>query len=81
MAQAYQQVAAVRAFYTHFVIFAIVVTVLFAINAVADDEWWAQWVFIGWGIGVASHAIAIFGQTPGFVQRWERRKLRQFMGR
>jgi hypothetical protein len=54
---------------------------LFAINAVADDEWWAQWVFIGWGIGVASHAIAIFGQTPGFVQRWERRKLRQFMGR
>lgn len=77
--RARQRVAEIKGFYTHLIIFIGVLAVLFAINVTSGGSWWIQWVFLGWGIGVAAHAFAIFGRTPGFISRWEKRKIEEYM--
>jgi hypothetical protein len=80
-AEAQRRVAAIRGFYTHLLAYVVVLALLFVLNAATGGEWWVQWVFFGWGIGVLAHALATFARTPEFVQRWEKRKLRQMLGR
>lgn len=75
--QAYERVAEIKGFYWHLGAFVIVLTGLFIINVATASDWWVQWVFFGWGIGVLAHAIAIFARKPKFVADWEQRKVRQ----
>ena len=77
--RAQERVAEVKGFLTHAAIFIGVVVLLFAVNATGDGGWWVQWVFLGWGIGVAAHAFAVFGRTPRFITRWEERKTKEYM--
>lgn len=32
-----------------------------------------------WGIGLLIHYIAVFGVTPRFVKKWEKRKIDQYL--
>lgn len=77
--RARQRVAEMKGFFVHLIIFIGVIAVLFAVNATSGGSWWVQWVFLGWGVGVAAHAFAVFGRTPGFITRWEKRKTEEFM--
>jgi len=77
--RARQRVAAIKGFYIHLAVFVMVLTGLFVVNAATAGEWWVHWVFIGWGIGLAAHAAAVYGRAPAMVASWERRKLRQLM--
>ena len=79
LAQARRQVAAIKGFYVHLLVFAVVLIGLFAINAVSGRSWWVQWVLFGWGIGIVAHALAVFSRTPKAVADWEERKLKQLM--
>ncbi len=79
VAQAKRRVAAIKGFYVHLLVFAVVVAGLFAINASTGGSWWVLWVAFGWGIGVAAHALAVFGRTPRVVADWEERKVRQLV--
>jgi hypothetical protein len=81
VAAAQKRVAEVEAFYIHLLSYVFVVAVLAAINVYTGDGWWVQWVVLGWGIGVAAHALALFGTRPRFVTTWERRKFREFVRR
>jgi hypothetical protein len=81
VAEAQKRVAEVEAFYIHLLSYVLVVALLAAINVYTGDEWWVQWVVLGWGIGVAAHALALFGTRPRFVTSWERRKFREFVRR
>ena len=65
-AKAAQQVEAITGFYIHLVVFALVMALLLVINWVTleDEIWWVQWLFLGWGLGVALHAWAVYGTTP-----------------
>ncbi|GAB4233172.1 MAG: hypothetical protein Kow0032_16300 [Methyloligellaceae bacterium] len=53
------------AFLVHAAAFGIVCGALFALNAVSRPpagearEWWALWVFAGWGAGLAAHGLAL----------------------
>lgn len=76
-----QRVADIEAFYIHLTAFALVLLLLFGVNVYTGDDWWVQWVLIGWGIGVVAHAVALFMNKPKFVTNWERRKFREFVGR
>jgi hypothetical protein len=78
---AQQRVAEIEAFYIHLLSYVVVVSLLAALNAYLGDEWWAQWVVLGWGIGVAAHAFALFATKPRFVTAWERRKFRELVRR
>jgi hypothetical protein len=70
----------IKAFYVHAGIFAIVNTVLVAINLIdQDDVWWSLLAIVGWGIGLAIHAMSVFGPLSHLVMKWEQRKIAQLM--
>ena len=77
LARAKRRVSAIKGFYVHLFVFALVLAGLFAINAASGGSWWALWVLFGWGIGVVAHAWAVFGRTPQAIANWEERKVRQ----
>ncbi|MCI0513202.1 2TM domain-containing protein, partial [candidate division KSB1 bacterium] len=41
--------------------------------------WWFYWPLLGWGIGVLSHGIAIFGLGGYLGKDWEDRKIKEIM--
>lgn len=77
--RAIRRVAAIKGFYTHLAVFLIVTLGLFVVDFLAGSDWWVQWVLLGWGIGVAAHALAVFGRASRLVAEWEDRKIRQIM--
>jgi len=79
LARAKRRVAALKGFYIHLLVFAVVLTGLFAINFLTGGPWWVLWALFGWGIGLLAHAIAVMARTPKTIADWEARKLRQYM--
>lgn len=76
--KAAERVEELTGFYVHATIFAIINLLLILINfTITDDIIWAHWVLLGWGLGLAAHAVGVFGQIPAFVTRWQYRKMRQ----
>ncbi|MDX2155277.1 MAG: 2TM domain-containing protein [Hyphomicrobiaceae bacterium] len=73
-ARAMQRVRALTGLYIHAVVFAVVMTVLFAFN-LTDPEWWVHWPLFGWGVGLAAHAWAVYGRGAEMLQRWQLRKV------
>ncbi|MFO7296977.1 MAG: 2TM domain-containing protein [Pseudomonadota bacterium] len=78
-ARARERLDRVKGFYAHLFIFAIVLVLLFAVDATMGTTWWVQWVFLGWGIGILAHAFAVFFTAPKFIERWQERKIREYM--
>jgi hypothetical protein len=74
-----RRVAALKGFYIHLIVFMAVNLGLTVLNIATGDDWWVQWVWLGWGIGVLAHAIAVFGRGSKSVKNWENRKIRQFL--
>lgn len=81
-AKAARQVEAMTGFYIHFIVFVLVMVLLLVVNWLATpDVWWVQWAFLGWGIGVLAHALAVFGSTPRFITNWQLRKIKELKDR
>jgi hypothetical protein len=78
-ARAQRRVAALKGFYTHLTVFLLVITGLVVVDLATGPRWWVHWVFLGWGIGVLSHGLAVGGRTSKAISNWEERKTRQFM--
>jgi hypothetical protein len=79
--RARRRVKAIKGFYLHVSIFVPVVALLFVLNAMTPGAWWVQWVFFGWGIGIAAHAIAVFGLAGWLGSDWEEKKIREIMAK
>jgi len=77
--EAKKRVEEVKGFYIHLTVYVIVNVGLFIINAVQGDGWWFYWATIGWGIGVLSHAAALFFGSGRWIAGWEERKIDQYM--
>ena len=54
------RVQAIKGFYIHATIFVLVNLGLFVINWVTPGNWWFYWPLIGWGVGLAIHALVVF---------------------
>ena len=76
--QARERVGALRGFYIHAIVTVFVTAVLILIDAVTGEPWWFFWPLIGLGIGLAFHAIGVYGSRP-FGADWERRKVDELM--
>lgn len=83
---AFRKMKRIKGFYVHllvYVIFNIIIIFTNNQNATAAEFW--QWntfslAFL-WGIGVAAHAMSVFGRDLLFSKNWEERKIREFMER
>jgi hypothetical protein len=81
-AKAAKQVEALTGFYIHLVVFVLVNVALFIVNRLTTPEvWWALWPFLGWGVGVVAHGLAVFGNMPNFITRWQLRKIKELKDR
>ncbi len=76
-----KRIGAMRGVYLHAAIFAVVMTGLVALNFYLGGALWSLWPLAGWGIGLAAHAVSVFGRMPKAVSAWEGRKLRELTER
>ncbi|HZD18882.1 MAG TPA: 2TM domain-containing protein [Actinomycetota bacterium] len=76
--RARKRAAEVQGLVIHTIIFVVINAGLFVINLVTtggDGPWWWYWAPVGWGIGLAIHAlvVAVPVFSPGWVDRRARR--------
>ena len=78
--KAKKRVEALRGFYIHLTVYVVVNLILFSINMiVSPDSLWFFWPLMGWGVGLAFHALSVFGFGRWFGADWEERKIREIM--
>lgn len=69
-----------KGFYVHLVTYVVVITGLFIINVLTGPgRWWFVWPAIGWGIGIAVHALSTFGLIGLLGRDWEERRLKELI--
>lgn len=77
--RAKKQVEELKGFYIHFSIYLIMVPVFIYLNLKSTGFPWALFPIIGWGAGVAGHAMEVFNYNPILGKNWEERKIRKLM--
>jgi len=81
-ARALSRIRRKRFFYIHLMWYGAVMILLMGINlAASPGRFWAIWPMLGWGFGIAAHAITAFGMQPLLGPDWERRQLEKELGR
>ncbi|MGY3883162.1 2TM domain-containing protein [Aeromonas veronii] len=79
---AMKYVEGLKGFYHHVASYLLVIGGLFVINYLSNPGYiWAWWPALGWGLGLASHAIRIFEPLKLFGPEWERRQIEKRLGR
>ncbi len=78
--RATKRVKELRDFWAHFAVYVVVNTGLVILDlAQGDGLQWAQWVIIGWGIGLVAHAVSVFFVGNRLGSSWEARKIAQYV--
>ena len=74
--RAQQRVEEIKSFYTHLIAYVMINPFLIFVNYYTYwDFQWFWFPLFGWGIGLATHALQIYG----FGSQWEERKIRRLM--
>lgn len=75
-----KQVRQLAGFYQHAAMYLLVNALLLAINLLTTPQsLWFYWPLLGWGTGLALHAVAVFGSSRLWGREWEERKIRELM--
>lgn len=75
-----KQVDEIKKFYLHFGLYLIFIPILIYLNFLSRAGFpWAFFPILGWGFGVAGHAMEVFKYHPFFGKDWEERKIRELM--
>jgi len=78
--EAKKRVSEIRGFYQHLTAYVVISAALVAINLLSSPEYlWFVWPLLGWGVGVALHALSVFGGLWG--KAWEEQKISEIMGK
>lgn len=77
--RAKEHVEKLKGFYVHFAIYLLMMPVFIFLNYRSTDFPWAIFPIVGWGFGVAGHAMETFNYNPLLGKDWEERKMKQFM--
>lgn len=81
-ALALAHVRKVKAFYVNLTSYLVVIPGLAAINLFGYPQYlWFVWPALGWGLGVVSQALTVFGAVPFLNGNWERRQVEKYLGR
>lgn len=77
-----KRVEEIKGFYIHFFVYVLVNVALFILNVLTSrDSLWFFWPLCFWGIGIAIHAVQVFGAGRFWGPEWEERKIREIMER
>ncbi len=74
------RVQQIKEFYVHLAVYVMVNVVLIVINIVMGEHWFI-WPLLGWGIGVAVHAVTVWGVDQWWASAWEAREIEKLMAR
>jgi len=77
--RAKEHVENLKGFYIHFAIYLIMVPVFIFLNFRSTSFPWAIFPIVGWGFGVAGHAMETYNYNPLLGKDWEERKMKEFM--
>ena len=78
--EARRQVKKLKEFYNHAGIYVVINIVLIAINLLTSPgTFWAVWPLMGWGVGLAIHAVEVFGMFGIGSHAWEEKKVRELV--
>ena len=79
--KAKNRVQKVKGFYTHLTIYCIVMPIIIFANLNFEPHFhWFWFSLIGWGIGLFSHWLNVFGFSKiGLGKEWENRKIKEMM--
>jgi len=80
--QAIIYVRDIKGFYTHLIIYIVVVGILFTLNITrSSNHIWAIWPALGWGIGVLFHGLNVYEVFNLFGVDWENRQIKKRLKR
>ena len=80
--RARQRVHHIKGFYIHLIVYVLVNSGLLLLDLlISPGTFWFYWPLLGWGIGLAAHAMAVFGAGRWFGPEWEEREIRKIMDR
>ena len=78
--RAHHRVQAIKGFYIHLTVYILVNAGLWLINFVTSPAaFWFYWPLLGWGIGLAAHAVAVFGVAGWLGSDWEERQISKIL--
>jgi hypothetical protein len=75
--EARERVRALRAFYQHLIVYAVVMGMLLLINVTSSPVWWVQWPAMGWGLLLVLHGV--FTNTGLLGSAWEEKRIAELM--
>jgi len=82
IAQARRRVRRLRDFYIHVAIYCVVIGGFAVLNwIVSPTFWWVAFPAVGWGIGLAAHAVSVLFEDSLLDAGWEERKTRELLQR
>ena len=74
--KAARRVKELKNFYGNLTSYCIVIPFLLVLNLLtAPEHLWFYWPMLGWGIGLAVHAVSVFG----IGKSWEEKKIQELM--
>ncbi len=79
--RAKERVDELKKFYNNLFSYVIIIGFLAGLNYY-QNEWrnpWFLWAALGWGIGLAFHAVKAYRINPMFDKDWEERRIRKYM--
>ncbi|QSW87906.1 MULTISPECIES: 2TM domain-containing protein [Flavobacterium] len=87
---AYKKVKRLKGFYSHLRVYIIVNLIIIVANinkdiftegihASALSDWRTYSTAFFWGIGLAAHALSVFGRDLFFSSDWEQKKIQKYM--
>jgi len=78
--KARKKVEMIKWFYVDIGLYVVINLGLFLLNILTTpDDLWFYWVMLAWGIGLAAHAVVVYGFSSVFGDEWEERKIREIM--
>lgn len=78
--RARKRVKELRDLYTHAGIYSVIISFLFILDLITGSGFWFYWPALGWGVGLAIHAVVVLVEEGIFDKSWEERKVRDLLG-
>ena len=79
--QVLEHVRDIKGFYQHAICYGVTNLILAVANLIwFPGQFWVLWCLLGWGLGLASHGLAVFEVFTLFDADWEKRQVAKRLG-